>query len=307
MNPHHYSTEGIEIDEDHLYPPLNLNAWSYFLVMMTLQVKVFQYGEERLLAQRLATATNHGEPEHEEGATQPPHISDRLNKQVTHLEGVLSLWTQAYASHLPSPQNSDPTSLYHHHAAAVLGKLSRVYLSVPITDLQEAIGKGGNAMIAPAMLRLSAWMNADPRKAEAAAIEAVNTIERILWFQKRQQPGLKGAERTVDASPYNIITLFLCYVLLWAVTTVARQEQTHELRQALRDALLNREGAFRSRSLQQVMLAALNLQNDGLVHDNPGSGSPKALFKHAAQVLTRFGDWGCSLNLALLLHWRSEM
>jgi hypothetical protein len=37
------------------------------------------------------------------------------------------------------------------------------------------------------------------------------------------------------------------------------------------------------------------------------NGEEALLFRSAAEMLTRLGTWGCSLNLALLLHERAKM
>lgn len=292
--------------------PLNLNAWSYFLVIMTLQGRIFQHAEERLLARKLLLATSHGDSSDEEDSDHPtqPRDADAPTKQDHPLASALNLWASTYTAQLPPPHQSDPTSLYFHHASAVLSRLSRIHLDVPITDLQEAIGKGGNAMIQPAISRLATWVSVDPTRAKETVVEAVDTIQRILWFQQtrtRKTDESAGGGEGSDTSPYNSITLFLSYVLLWGFATVATAEQRREVG----DLLAGRGEEFRSRSLQRVVRIALGVPAEPQAGTSAAGGEetagPKVLFKHAAQVLTRLGDWGCSLNLALLLHWRSEM
>lgn len=41
--------------------------------------------------------------------------------------------------------------------------------------------------------------------------------------------------------------------------------------------------------------------------DRNGNGEEALLFRSAAEMLTRLGTWGCSLNLALLLHERARV
>lgn len=299
------------------FPMLHLNPWSYFLVMITIQVRVFQYAEERLLLRKISERAN---PPEEEGCSFPDgsrQYPQYLNMHRAQLSAVLTLWEGRYLTVPPSPHQSDPTSLFYHHASAVLCRLSSLFLNVPITDLQDAIGKSGDTGVTHAMSRASTWCRIDASQAMEVVLEAIVITDRIVRYQWYRQEILqtvcntaaKKADQTssepVDTSPYNIIALFLYNIMLWTFATVSSEDQ----KQAVASAINNSEDISVSKPLQHIMLKGLGLAEEGVSGEEPVTDAegPDVFLKHAATLMTRFGDWGASLNLALLLHWRSEI
>jgi hypothetical protein len=196
----------------------------------------------------------------------------------------------------------------------LLNRLNRIYLEISITDLQDAIGHPSSATTAAAMARLSKWAAGSPERSNALAQETIVGISEIT-----QQSGIDMA------FPYSSITLFLCNVVLWVFATVSSESQRQQVK-----TLSETRG---SPGLPQYLLDSLNTtlpvnspgQTPGKPNfsaDRPNSrceGSvetlpqpdsqqgPKRILEEAAKYLSVFGDWGASLSLALLLHWRSKL
>lgn len=172
-----------------------------------------------------------------------------------------------------------------------------------------AIGKDGTAGIDASLRSLTLWARRDPFLAEEVAFNAVKTIGILAPQSKgsdRQTINTTVREidrqtinttiRDIDTAQYGIVTVFLCHVVLWVFSTVSPEARKSHLRERLaRDAEVT--GGF---GFMDVMNSALN------DHNREGD-SPKVLFRSAAEMLTRLGTWGASLNMALLLHKRSEM
>ncbi|GAB7348642.1 hypothetical protein MBLNU459_g7013t2 [Dothideomycetes sp. NU459] len=166
------------------------------------------------------------------------------------------------------------------------------------------------------MSRLSSWCRNNSAEAQHVALEAITTVDNIVRYQQRGNQswnGLSGVsgrgsgslQKPVDTSPYNIITLFLCHILLWTFATVTDEDQKQAVGKALREL----EPISPNKPLYNITRKGLGLPENGSGSEETASESegPDIFLKHAAKLMTRFGDWGASLNLALLLHWRSEM
>lgn len=113
------------------------------------------------------------------------------------------------------------------------------------------------------------------------------------------------------AVPYSLISLFLAHVLLWSFAFSAPKTLREQLRQRIhQDVPLSTR---MTRQLSTALEAALTNQTvdvSGMgsnAPQSPGIDGPQAILKHGAQVMTRLGTWGASLNLALLLHRRVDM
>jgi len=175
---------------------------------------------------------------------------------------------------------------------------------MPLSDLQGAIGKDGSAGIASSVSSLTAWARRDPFLSEQVALNAVKTIV-LLAPRKSGESGDnidmigQAGVRDIDTAQYGIITVFLCHVVLWVFSGVSPIDK----KQRLLD-LLGRDREVRTSWFMSVLERGLGVSGtDG----NFAEDAPKILFRSAAEMLTRLGTWGASLNLALLMHKRSEM
>jgi hypothetical protein len=101
-------------------------------------------------------------------------------------------------------------------------------LEVPLTDLQDAIGKSGASKIPCAMSNLSLWIKSCPDSLDAA-LESVKIIN-FLSPTKRSPLVVLPVQ---DYTPYSIITFFICHTTLWAFVSVADNARKSELRRLI--------------------------------------------------------------------------
>jgi len=66
--------------------------------------------------------------------------------------------------------------------------------------------------------------------------------------------------------------------------------------------MVEKDEVMKSNPFLDVLRAGL-----GVDIEERGNRGEKMLFRSAAEMLTRLGTWGASLNLALLVHRRAEM
>jgi hypothetical protein len=126
--------------------------------------------------------------------------------------GSLSLWSKVY-SQVPSVVNQTPeASDSFNQSSDLLVKFGRVMLEVPLTDLQDAIGKSGASKIFNAISNLSLWIKSSPQTVEAA-LESMKIID-FLTLTKRNR---------------RIITFFICHITLWAFVGVADKTRKSDL------------------------------------------------------------------------------
>lgn len=185
----------------------------------------------------------------------------------------------------------------------MLYSLGSIILDIPITDLQNALGKSGAAGIAPAMASLSRWITNNPEFQGNAltAIQTINSLTPASAFE----PHI--GRNDINASPYSILAFFLCHIVLWAFASVATSSQKQELQRAIEiDAGLNASAfcAVMKRALRESDVLGGQDSSD---RRRSYSDAPKILFRSAAEVLMRLGTWGSSLSLAMLLHQRAKM
>jgi hypothetical protein len=165
----------------------------------------------------------------------------------------------------------------------------------------------GFAGISNSVAALTSWAKRAPSVAQDVALNAVKTIILLApsrsGEKKRDQEEIRerGSVKDIDTAQYGIISVFLCYVVLWVFATVSPKEE----RQKLLDMIIRDDNAQAS-EFMAILQKGLGFEIESQrVVDRPEA--PKILFRSAAEMLTKYGTWGASLNLALLLHKRSEM
>jgi hypothetical protein len=216
------------------------------------------------------------------------------------LADSLSLWENAYLSN-HSWQDQHPTSVYFRHASRLCHPISLILLDVSISDLQNAIGKDGNAGILDAMSNLRRWTQRSPRIAEDVTFAAAKTIATPISILA---PKLLGPTACEQAT----IAIFLCHVVVWIFASVAGTPQ----KQSLLARLAEHDELWKSPQII-ALRKALEFHEEGVRSRDEGAPilSKKDvlgnIFRSAAQSLTHLGTWGAALNLALLLHRRAEM
>jgi hypothetical protein len=216
---------------------------------------------------------------------------------------ALSSWFKAYQTY--SRSNTHPSSFYFHASSIIIHQFSTVLLNIPLSVLQNAIGKEGTTGSTQAFLTLTRWARKSPEVADEAAYHAIKTIMMLAASKDEAEGGIKN----IDTAPYSLITIFLCHIVLWVFANVAPHSQKLQLFDTV-----SRTIDMKYTTFSAILRRAFRLEQIGIsptkARDTIGNGSDVAsiiLLKSAAGMLTRLGTWGASLNLALLLHERAEM
>ncbi|KAH9207191.1 fungal-specific transcription factor domain-containing protein [Leptodontidium sp. 2 PMI_412] len=264
---------------------LSLNPWSAFLVLVTITHQIFQITQEEAISRTFDGEEECCSKEVEITGQGEGLTRSHLTRRACIADSLLT-FASAYLS--PHHPKRDPSIEYFTRSSHTLHKLSTILLAVPLPDLQNAIGKDGTAGIAQAISNLSSWARSSPNNAEQVAQRAVRAILSL------SPPEIPVGQ--IDTAPYSLIAVFLCHVILWVFVRVSTPEQKLHLLQRLElDSELGRS------SLISLLRSDLGIdEGDGKVHK-------KVLFRSGAEMLTRLGTWGASLNLALLLQRRAEM
>ncbi|CZR69447.1 uncharacterized protein PAC_19347 [Phialocephala subalpina] len=271
-------------------PAIKLNSWSAFLILQSMTHQIFQFSLDSLVARSFMD-----DDPSEDNTMYPPDDPNNFLRRLhaerhAQLAESLDAWANAYLSR--SQPQSHPSSRHFHACSVVIHHLSTILLDVPLSDLQNAIGKDGMTGIAQALSNLSNWARRSPHIADQVAYNATKTIVSLAPSQNLSDDGI----RNVDTAPYSLIAIFLCHIVLWAYATVtARDQRMGLLGNVMQHPVLGKSNF--------VVLLKRAMGLDG----NEEDGEPKLLFRSAAEMLTRLGTWGGSLNLALLLHRRAEM
>ncbi|RYO07029.1 hypothetical protein AA0121_g11880 [Alternaria tenuissima] len=198
--------------------------------------------------------------------------SFRTDDDGTRLFHTLELWRKCYQERYHIRHDAEPQR--GGHSSTIAYHLARLYLVFPISEIQDCLGRSGPLDAKAAMCRLMSWTLQHPKKT-IQAIEDASTCIGVIMSNE-------GAD-----DPYDIIGLFLCHVILWSFARATSPDQRLHIVQYLR------EKENMSRSLVEVIEAGFSLDD---------TNAPKLIFRHAIQSLVQLGTWGCSSNLALLLH-----
>ncbi|PVH72669.1 hypothetical protein DL98DRAFT_609757 [Cadophora sp. DSE1049] len=273
-------------------PVLNLNPWSAFLVLTTITHQISQITQEYAISRTFidedelcSNETGLRASDKDNSPSRPLSTTPR-----SRIAESLQSFSSAYlSSHHPT---RDASTEYFTRSSHILHRLSTILLSVPLPDLQNAIGKDGTAGIAQAMSSLSSWARSSPSNAEQVAQRAVQAIMTLSPPDSHSHI----SSGYLDTAPYSLIAIFLCHVILWVFVSVSAKEQRTQLLQRL-------EVDENLRSSSFISL----LRSDSEVGEGDGRVQKKVLFRSGAEMLTRLGTWGASLNLALLLQRRAEM
>lgn len=206
---------------------------------------------------------------------------------LTFVLASLDAWG-AHFTNTVGPSQASGTGAYYREASSLLLKLSQMCLYVQVTDLQDVLGKSGPKGLSAAMDRLRKWTTAADRQKRPDAGVIPSAMLAVDLISLASRPGA-----TETAAPYNEVATFLSHVLLWVFVTTAPPTQHQQLLEKLRCS-------GKDASLVSVLETAIS----------PGDGQhkprPYFILKHAAHSLAKMGTWGCALNMALLLHRRSE-
>lgn len=216
----------------------------------------------------------------------------------------MDLWGRSYQ--ILSRSTTHASSRHFHAVSVIVHHLSKILLDVSLSDLQNALGKEGATGSARAFAKLTKWAYKSPRVAEQVVFHAIRTIIMLAPGKDNEEGGI----RDIDTAPYDLITIFLCHVVVWAFAKVASHTQKLQLCD-----MISRSPDLRSTAFFTTLRRSLGVEGHeprpskgtGEEKEGHGQGSEAALFRSAAEMLTRLGTWGAALNLALLLQERAEM
>jgi hypothetical protein len=256
--------------QDHFLP--RTNNWTGQLLLTAIMAEVFHF-------EQTAVVLRMGMEELDEDATGQPTFGTQASspwsqivEPTVNLRHALQVWHEAYACIHPSPR-FDVTSAYFGRAAMIIFHLARLYLAIPLSDIQDCLGRSGPADARTAIMRLTAWAVQNKEETYDAIENAAICITFIIG---------SGDE----CAPYDVIGLFLSHVVIWAIAKSASTIQRANIVRRLQD----------NRGLSSEVCEFIEA---GFVAE------PALILKHAIQSLVQVGTWGASSNLALLLHHTS--
>ncbi|OAL51620.1 hypothetical protein IQ07DRAFT_678792 [Pyrenochaeta sp. DS3sAY3a] len=252
-----------------------MNSWSANLVLTTIMADIFDF-EQKLVVMRMVEEDPLGS-----------EMSHQLitSARATELLHALDAWQKSYA--LPHVSNrSESTSDHFHHTSIILLHLGRINIYLPLSDMQDCIGRSGPEDCLEAMDRLRIWTVRHFDQACLVVKEAAACISTIMSYHE-------------ESNPYSLIGLFLSHIAIWAFANVATAEQRLDVFWVLQ------ESSVVSSHVREFIKAGFAIAGSAADTESSCSLESKLIFKHAIQVLVQ-GSWGASSNLALLLHLQGE-
>jgi len=170
-------------------------------------------------------------------------------------------------------------------------------LRISIWELEEILGKFGRDASRRAISRFAQLYSSDEITVLQTLLEAVSATASYA-----PNPTGPGPSNSVGCTqdlptllaPYSTIYVFLVYALMYACVLSITSDQ--QLR--LLEALQREQEAHDLTEGETFLIATLESPQDS-------EKAAKAILQRGAWVLSRIGNWGCSTNLALMLHWRS--
>lgn len=155
------------------------------------------------------------------------------------------------------------------------------------------------------------------------AAEAIMEVNRDVNGADILGRGIGGDETPggvragmVDTGAYGAVLLMVSHVVLWLFAQVADRSQKEHLMSRLQGYRTPTDSGFLN--ILGIELAANEdlpstsgmgyegVQNNGGKDQQNIYRPSRALFRSAAETLTKFGTWGVALDMALLLHFRAE-
>lgn len=206
----------------------------------------------------------------------------------------LELWNQMYGQGRPSGCMS---SDFFQAAARTVLDLCHFQMHTSINDLQAILGKSGKEGFQQARSRFETWFTSHPASTREIVNKSIDLIEshRASLIEHRRSNQKPVSWSVSSLTPYSTILLFLTYTFLYACGTAMTPSQRRELIIYL---VNDRSGDGEVHSRKTLV--------DSLQHDRDDP-TAKSILRDAAHMLALFDNWGCSTNLALLLHWRSKL
>ncbi|KAF2222563.1 fungal-specific transcription factor domain-containing protein [Elsinoe ampelina] len=274
------------INADSDLPLLRLNAWSRLLVITTISVHVFNFAQDREMRTAYQELFDN-KPESSGDAMMYEKLSLALRR--------CQLDLQLPADHLS-------------HIADTVHEMAYFHLHVSIKDLQDVIGKSGEARQEQAKGRLRTSIAAQPPTSPSTLhmIEAFGRYAEDKYHAKGPTNPHAGTTCAHDLTPYSAVAFFLTCLYFYAYSLVATESQRETFRDHINVLMQKGEQS----TAYDVLRCGFDPRPDPDAAPTPGniSAEPAKLFlRYGASRLLDYGGWGCSIGLGLLLHWRSKL
>ncbi|OLN86539.1 Transcription factor steA 1 [Colletotrichum chlorophyti] len=278
--------------------PLNggVSTWTAFLVLSCVASQALDWSHDWVMYAAEAMGS-----ETQLEASKDPQRLNHLGKRAL-IFASLDVWNQGFGTPESSLKNMQSPDSYFERASRLLHGLINIHLHFSISDIQDALGKGGAHAVDEGlnMLRLS-FVNGygGDKNPQELSPESLEVFQRIIGDV------ITFAEdsRLRSTFPYSIFSTFLNHVLLWALVRTSCDKSKEELRLCLRSlaASSKRYSTSELRSALDIALSSPGGKGLG------GVDARHVLLMHTAQNLAQLGTWGASLNLALLLQLRAQV
>lgn len=252
-----------------------LNEWSAKLLILVITTEVFHLEQRTTVLCMLEEDTDN----------QVQYSRDSRTR--TSLDQSLQLWHDHFLG-LPLLKSTHSSVSYFQRSALTVFYLTRIYVRLSITDIQDCLGRSGPNEAATTLRRLRIWTEQAPEDAYLVVMDAATCITYIM-------------EDDAESAPYDIITLFLCRLSLWIIANAASNAQKETFATKLRDNPLT------SVNVCTFIEAGFAIRNETGHSTTLAKDNLQLILRHAVQVLVQLGTWGASSNLALLLHLHPGM
>ncbi|RAL59612.1 hypothetical protein DID88_006471 [Monilinia fructigena] len=262
------------------------------------------------------------------GASPSQALKSRISSRRQELAYSLDLFSKTYLRPHLNTSFSTSKSRPHtfHYNCIVQHHLSTILLDIPLSDILDAVGNSGPMGIEPALERHKFRTREDHELAVDMAVraaEAIMEINRDVNGTDIPERGI-GSDETpggvragmIDTGAYGAVLLMISHVVLCVFAQVADRRQKEHLMTRLQGYRTPSDSGF-------LHILGIELAANEDLHTAPGMGyesisnnggkdqqniyrPSRALFRNAAETLTKFGTWGMALDVALLLYLRAE-
>lgn len=268
-------------------PPSSCNKWTAFLLLLTVNVLALQRIEQARFLSHLASLDIEDE-----------HIAELAitADKDQQLSSSLYLWQQCYGRPRVSESRQSRFDFFD-IAGQDVYDLCRLQLQVSVMDLQDILGKSGADGIQSAKSRFSAWLARDSPLAHTIICDTVAQLTHYHFNAATEKSRSVGGDAPSVSAPYSSVHVFLAYAFLYACSLVTSPEQKAAIYE-----YVSRAQTVCDRTACHDLLE-MAFSQSAAANKTPG----REVLRSGAEVLSKFRNWACSLNLALLLHWRSKL
>ncbi|OOQ89105.1 hypothetical protein PEBR_10657 [Penicillium brasilianum] len=309
---------------------IGLNCWSRHLVLITIQVQIFELSQQIIMVSDATLDTEIWQPQEESSASAQSlgnptfesstgskvkdhyvqlvtrcsgsspsgpvqEVLGSLAKRKAHLESMLLAWEQAFAMCPAADSSLYPTSKHFQTIASTHLEISYLMLHVPISDIQDALGKSGQGKVIPAMEIMRRSLAEHPDIVASIFRKCLSTVSELQ--SKLLDHRDRSTRNTME--PASVISCFLSGVYAWAILRSSDREQVMFLQEQI-------PGVIGSDTFSATVKEVISWKtNEQLPPDHLGART-NLILHGVADVLGKMAPWSASLNMALLLCHRAK-